>query len=245
MNTIQLMGAVVDKELRYTPNGKPILDITLAATGEQAPWYQRVTIFNRNAERYADTPPGSVMHIHGRLQHDRWEAHDGTKRSAVKVIVNDVHMFDGDFKLVEDKRGQALLQPGLHAVTIAGNATRSVEARQTPNGSVATVPIAVNQRKRVNGEWVDDPHYFDVQAWSDEPAWSVVSTVARGDSLWVQGVLRNRSWEGEDGQRRFKTELQASLVQRVVKPGVVAQQAVASGGALDIDEFPEAGSLPF
>ncbi len=240
MNHIELMGAIVDTNLRYTPNGKAILDVTLAATANRGVWYQRVSMFGRMAERAADVKKGLVMHVAGRVTQERWESKDGEKKSAVRVIANNAHVLGVNLPMEADKRGQLLLKNGLHRMTLIANLVRDMEVREAGDKRIASGAVAWNENRKVNDEWESTPHYFEVVAWSDSHAFDAFLNRVKGDRILVNGELRTRSWEAQDGARRWKTEIVASSAFLLLRTGDLPN---ASKSTLDIDANPD--DMPF
>jgi len=234
------MGSIVDNELRYTTNGKPILTVTLAARTERGSWYQRITMFGRMAERLADAGKGLVMHVAGRITQDKWETKDGEKRSAVKVIANNAHVVSETLAMEPDKKGQLLLVNGVHRVTLISNLVRDVEVRDAGSSRIAGCAVAWNENRKVGDEWESTPHYFDVAAWSDSSAFDGLLNRVKGDRVLVEGQLVTRNWEAQDGSRRWKTEVIASRAFGLLKGNQIAG---VSKPALDIDADPD--DMPF
>jgi len=94
-NRVVLVGNLTrDVELRYTPSGTAVTDISLAVNErvkrndewtEEANFFD-VTLWGRTAEVAGEyLSKGSSILIEGRLKQDRWEQ-EGQKRSKVKVI---------------------------------------------------------------------------------------------------------------------------------------------------------------
>ena len=94
-NRVVLVGNLTrDVELRYTPAGTAVTDISLAVNErvkrndewtEEANFFD-VTLWGRTAEVAGEyLSKGSSILIEGRLKQDRWEQ-DGQKRSKIKVV---------------------------------------------------------------------------------------------------------------------------------------------------------------
>ena len=94
-NRVVLVGNLTqDVELRYTPAGTAVTDVSLAVNErvkrndqwtEEANFFD-VTLWGRTAEVASEyLSKGSSVLIEGRLKQDRWEQ-DGQKRSKVKVV---------------------------------------------------------------------------------------------------------------------------------------------------------------
>ena len=102
----------------------------------------------------------------------------------------------------------------LNRAMILGNATRDVDFRTTPNGrSVASFAVATNRRwnDRETGETKDEVQFHEIVVWGKlaEIARQVVS---KGTKVYVEGRLQTRSWEGQDGVKRERTEIIADNI---------------------------------
>jgi single-strand DNA-binding protein len=114
----------------------------------------------------------------------------------------------------------------LNNVILMGNLTRDPEVRYTTSGTpVATLGLAVNNRMKQGDEWKDDPCFIDVVVFGKQ-AESCGEYLSKGQPVLVEGRLRYRSWEGQDGQKRSKHEVSAFRVQFMPKGG----RAPGSGG---------------
>ncbi len=98
--------------------------------------------------------------------------------------------------------------------TITGNLTRDPEIRYTRDGqATTTLGVAVNRRwqNRETTEWEESTSFFDVVTWRDL-AENVALSLTRGMRVVVTGRLEQRSWETDEGDRRFKVEIVADEV---------------------------------
>ena len=102
----------------------------------------------------------------------------------------------------------------LNKAMIIGNAGREAELRYTPNGTaVSDFSVAVNTRRRgQSGDWEDETEWFNVVLFGDQ-AERISQYVTKGKHVYVEGRLRTRNWEGDDGQKHYRTELLANTVQ--------------------------------
>ena len=100
------------------------------------------------------------------------------------------------------------------SVTIIGNITRDPELRFTPSGqATASFGVAVNRRwqNRQTQEWEEAVSFFDVVCWRDL-ADNVSESLSKGARVIVSGRLEQRSWEGQDGEKRSKVEIVADEI---------------------------------
>lgn len=101
LNKVFLIGNLTrDPELRYLPSGQAVTTFTIAVnrvynanSGERkedtsfiriVTWARRAEVCNEYLRK------GSPVFVEGRLQSRSWEAQDGTKRSSIEVVANNV-----------------------------------------------------------------------------------------------------------------------------------------------------------
>ncbi len=108
----------------------------------------------------------------------------------------------------------------LNRVVLVGNLTRDPELRYLPSGTpVCNLGIAVNsRRKNSDGEWIEEANFFDIAVFSKQ-AENCSQFLEKGSQVAVDGKLRSRSWETNEGQKRSKVEVVADSVQFLGKPG--------------------------
>lgn len=93
-------------------------------------------------------------------------------------------------------------------VTLVGNLTEDPELRFTPSGAaLAKVRFAVNRRYQDrSGEWQEETSFFDGTCWR-EMAENVAESFTKGDRVIIVGRLRQRSWETNEGEKRYAIEV--------------------------------------
>lgn len=97
-------------------------------------------------------------------------------------------------------------------VVLIGNVTREIELKYIPNGTAVTeVGLAVNDRTKRDGEWVDDTTFLDVKLWG-RMAEVVSEYCEKGSPLFVEGKLRIESWE-KDGKKFSKLRVVGERIQ--------------------------------
>jgi single-strand DNA-binding protein len=102
---------------------------------------------------------------------------------------------------------------GLNKVMIIGNVGTDPEMRFTPNGNPVTSFRIATSRNRTTpeGERRQETEWFTVVTWN-RLAETVNQYLQKGSRAYVEGRLQTRSWEGQDGQRRYRTEIVANTV---------------------------------
>ena len=101
----------------------------------------------------------------------------------------------------------------LNKVMIIGNLGSDPEMRFTPNGNpVTSFSIATNRiYTTAEGERKQETEWFTVVAWN-KLAETCNQFLTKGRLVYVEGRLRTRNWESQDGQKHYRTEVIASRV---------------------------------
>lgn len=97
-----------------------------------------------------------------------------------------------------------------NSVTVVGNLTQDPELRFTPSGvAMAQISVAVNRRwmNRNTNEWEEEVSFFRGTCWR-EMAENVSESLQKGSRVIINGRLRQRSWETQDGERRSSVDIQ-------------------------------------
>lgn len=101
----------------------------------------------------------------------------------------------------------------LNRAMIIGNLTRDPEMRYTPNGAAVTSFGVATNRKWTgqDGNPGEEVEYHDITAWG-KLAEVITPILKKGAPAYIEGRLRTRSWEGQDGVKRYKTEIVAENI---------------------------------
>ena len=245
LNHVYLLGALArDPELKYTPSGTAIAELTVA--GEDniigndgrprvLPWYHRVSVLGKQAENIPDQmKAGDAVLIEGSLDFRSWEdKNTGQKRSAVSVKalrVEGANYGNRAEPTTRDSRDGYRLTNALNEVVLIGNLTRDAELRYTPAGdAVTTISIAVNESwKDKTGNWQEKTHYIEVNLWRDLA--EAAAEMKKGDPVLVTGRLVNESWTDREGQKRNTTRVEGRRIEALSRgPGAPGSAGATSG----------------
>ena len=128
----------------------------------------------------------------------------------------------------------------LNKAMLIGRLTRDPEMRYTQSGTAMTrFGIATNRYGTgPDGERKEFTDFHNVVAWNQGKrnlAEICAQYLKKGSLVYVEGRLQTRSWEGQDGQKRTTTEINAQDVQFLESRG----SGGGGGGAEAIsdDEF--------
>lgn len=112
----------------------------------------------------------------------------------------------------------------LNKAFVIGRLAADPESRTTPSGqTVTTLRIATNRvwNNRSSGEKQEQVEFHTVIAWGN--LGEIASKYLRkGQLAFFEGRLQTRSWQGQDGVKRYRTEIVAENLQlgpKAMNPG--------------------------
>jgi single-strand DNA-binding protein len=100
---------------------------------------------------------------------------------------------------------------GLNKVMVIGNMGRDPELRYTPSGKPVTSFSLASSRSWIapDGERREETEWFNVVAWGNL-AEICSQKLFKSQQVYIEGRLQTRSWEDDNGQRHFRTEVVAN-----------------------------------
>jgi single-strand DNA-binding protein len=107
----------------------------------------------------------------------------------------------------------------LNKVQIIGNMTRDPEIRTTPAGaSVASFSVATNMIwNDQSGQRQERSEFHNIVAWR-KLAEIVGQYLKKGSKVYIEGRLQTRDWVGQDGVKRYRTEIVAENLIMLDRP---------------------------
>lgn len=105
----------------------------------------------------------------------------------------------------------------INKVILVGNVGQDPEVRYTgdaTNGAkVASLRLATTERYRDrNGNLQEHTEWHSIVAWRNT-ADVIEKYVRKGTQLYIEGRLRTRSWDDQNGNKRYTTEIMADTLQ--------------------------------
>ncbi len=125
-------------------------------------------------------------------------------------------------------------------------------------GCIGRFPLATNETytSRQTGEKVTNTDWHNIVV-RNKAAEICEKYLSKGDKVYVEGRLKNRQWQGEDGNTRYTTEVHVqdfTFLSTKKESMVNAQQAPAStpqheptkpSGPESVEEVEQDDDLPF
>ena len=115
---------------------------------------------------------------------------------------------------------------GINKAILVGNLGKDPEMRYTPNGvAVCSFPMATSEtyKDRNTGERVTQTEWHNIVIWRGM-AETAEKYLRKGSQVYIEGKIKTRSWEDQQGQKRYTTEFVADVMQLLDRPN-------SSGGA--------------
>ena len=131
----------------------------------------------------------------------------------------------------------------LNKVMIIGNLGSEPEMRFTPNGNpVTSFRVATNRvYTTTEGERKTETEWFSVVTWN-KLAEQCNQFLSKGRLVYVEGRLRTSTWEGQDGQKHYRTEIIANRITFLDRQAAGASPdergEEGASGDLDADDIP-------
>ena len=137
----------------------------------------------------------------------------------------------------------------LNKVILIGHLTTDPELKQTQSGvSVTSFSIGVTRRFK-NGEQAQSD-FINIVAWRSSAEF-ICKYFKKGNAICICGSIQNRSYDAQDGSKRYVTEVVADEVSFVEKKNDKAddyQDTAFSSSKTEtpkFDEIADDGDLPF
>lgn len=107
----------------------------------------------------------------------------------------------------------------LNRAQIIGNLTRDPEVRVAGGQKVATFGVATTLSwKDATGTRKEKTEFHNIVAWR-KLAEICELYLKKGTKVYIEGRMQTRDWEGEDGVKRYKTEILADNMIMLDKKG--------------------------
>ena len=137
----------------------------------------------------------------------------------------------------------------VNKMMIIGNLGSEPEMHYTPSGRpVTSFRVATNWRYTTpDGERREETEWFTVVSWG-KLAEQCNQYLTKGRLVFIEGRLRMRTWEGQDGQKRSRNEIVAERVKfldrQTAAPAPEGEEKSEEKGETDAAEL-EPDDIPF
>lgn len=112
----------------------------------------------------------------------------------------------------------------INKVILVGNVGKDPEVRHLDSEtSVANFSLATSENyTNKNGEKVETTEWHNIVCWR-RLATLAENYIRKGSQIYVEGRIRTRSFDGQDGTKKYITEIYADTVQLLGRKGESTQ----------------------
>lgn len=116
----------------------------------------------------------------------------------------------------------------VNKVTIIGRLGKDPDLRYSPSGTaIASITVATNYNtKDADGNWTTQTEWHSVKVFGKQAEF-VGEYLKKGRLAYVEGRLQTSSWEDQNGQKRYRTDIIANDVQALGSRNDGEQQSTA------------------
>lgn len=131
---------------------------------------------------------------------------------------------------------------GVNKVILIGRLGKDPEVKAIANGqNVARLTVATSET------WVKDGQRQEKTEWHNITVWGKLAEIcgkhlSKGRQVYIEGKLQTRSWEDQNGQKRYATDIVANTVQFLGAAGESTTRSSSSSG--DDFNFQDFGPEP-
>lgn len=107
---------------------------------------------------------------------------------------------------------------GINKAILVGNVGSDPDLRYTQQGvAICSFRLATTERRpAADNSWKDITDWHTITLWRKK-AELAHKTLRKGSGVYIEGRISNRSWEGQDGQKRYSTEIEVDKI-RLLDP---------------------------
>ena len=135
---------------------------------------------------------------------------------------------------------------GINKVILVGNLGRDPEMRYTQNGvAVCSFSLATSEsyKDRTSGEKVTQTEWHNI-ILRRGLAETAEKYLRKGSSVYIDGKIRTRKWEDQQGQTRYTTEIIADTMQMLDRRDNSSASTSAPSATAQPVSKPEAPAQP-
>lgn len=129
----------------------------------------------------------------------------------------------------------------INRVVILGRLTRPPELKSTNSGgNLCRFSLASNYTKKQGDTYTDAVNFIDCIAFG-KTGDAIAKYVSKGQRILIEGCLRWSSWEGNDGKKQSKIEVQVEAFNFIERKGEAQSESTPSTAHYDGDD----SGIPF
>lgn len=128
----------------------------------------------------------------------------------------------------------------LNKVMLIGNIGKDPEIKMGQQSGTKCVSFSLATTKRykdASGAQKEETTWHNIVGWGKIADTFEMLGVQKGTSIYVEGSITNRSWNDNNGQKRYTTEVKMDTFQLLTPRGQAAQQQGSVYGQKVADDY--------
>lgn len=105
----------------------------------------------------------------------------------------------------------------INKAILVGNIGKEPELKKIGETNYCAFTLATNKSyKDKNGEWQTKTEWHNIVVWRNQAEYAT-NNFKKGNTVYVEGEITSRSWEDNQGNKRYTTEIVAEKVKLMEK----------------------------
>ena len=131
------------------------------------------------------------------------------------------------------------MKDGVNKVILIGRIGKEPELKELENSTLLKFSLATGEsyKSKKTDQWEQSTEWHNIVVWGPR-AQGLSKILRKGEPLYIEGKITTRSWEGNDGVKRYMTEIIARDVKLLGSKSSSGQEQNAP------DEFSDS-DIPF
>ncbi len=136
--------------------------------------------------------------------------------------------------------------PSVNKVFLIGNLGKDPEVKYTPSGvQIAKFSLATSERVKKNDNWEEKTDWHNIVLFARQAEYAK-EYLKKGMTVFIDGKISTRSWDDENGVRKYITEIIGNVVKNLsVKRDDSSPSEIEEGGNNQVDRDEPVDDLPF
>ena len=131
--------------------------------------------------------------------------------------------------------------PNLNKIMLMGHMGKDAELQYLASGSpIMKFSLAVSENRKKGDKWESETEWFNVTQFGDQ-AERASEYLRKGNAVYVEGKLKTRTWDKNDGTKGYMTEVIADKVfslEKREKDGQTYTRKSTPAEETEVDDLP-------
>lgn len=105
----------------------------------------------------------------------------------------------------------------MQKIFIIGHVGKNPESKFTPSGmQIVKFSLASTESTKKGDNWENETEWFNIVCF-DKKAKYASDYIKKGNMIYIEGKQKTQTWQDEQGQKHYKTEIIANVIKSLTK----------------------------